>query len=427
MSSQYARRVVDSFLDDFQPHLRALALQGPKAVGKTATASQRARTVYDLSDDQVREIVAADPGVLTSAPGPVLVDEWQRLPAVWDMVKRAVDAGSPPGHFILAGSSVPQGAQIHSGAGRIVPLRMRPLSLAERRLQEPSVSLADLLEGGAGLAGATEVILRDYVREITASGLPHLRTLPAPVREIELDAYLDNVVTKEFPEQGYTVRRPAALMSWLTAYAAATCTQTDYTKIVAAAAFAKDSQPSKNTIIAWREALESLWLLEPVPAWPGHPALPALASKETHQLTDTALATRLLHLDEARLLRGESGSTTLPPVKGATKSVLGRLFENLVTSSVRTYSDAARAQVFHLRTAKGDHEVDIIIQRPDGKVLAIEVKLATTVDADDARHLRWLREKLGDDLVDAVVVTTGSHAYRRPDGVGVVPVALLGP
>ncbi len=336
MSSQYTRRVVDSFLDDFQPHLRALALQGPKAVGKTATASQRARTVYDLSDDQVREIVAADPGVLTTRSGPVLIDEWQRLPAVWDTVKRAVDAGRPPGHFILAGSSAPQGAQVHSGVGRIVPRRMRPLSLAERGIQEPSVSLADLLDGGSDLTGTTEVVLRDYVREITASGLPHLRTLPAPVREVELDAYLDNIVTK-------------------------------------------------------------------------------------------ALGTRLLHLDEARLLRGESGSTRLSPVKGATKSILGRLFENLVTSSVRTYADAARAGVFHLRTAKGDREIDLIIQRPDGKVLAIEVKLATTVDADDARHLRWLRDRLGDDLVEAVVVTTGSHTYRRSDGIGVVPAALLGP
>lgn len=94
---------------------------------------------------------------------------------------------------------------------------------------------------------------------------------------------------------------------------------------------------------------------------------------------------------------------------------------------MRTYADAARAGAFHLRTAKGDREIDIVIQRPDGKVLALEAKLATTVGADDARHLRWLREKLGDDLVDAVVVTTGSHAYRRSDGIGVVPAALLGP
>lgn len=112
--ADYQRRTIDATLDELQPHLRALSIHGPKGVGKTATAVQRAVSVVDLSLARQRELVTADPTILTDLPGPVLVDEWQRLPEVWDHVRSAVDSGSGPGHFILAGSSAPRGAVIHS-------------------------------------------------------------------------------------------------------------------------------------------------------------------------------------------------------------------------------------------------------------------------------------------------------------------------
>jgi uncharacterized protein len=208
---EYRRRVLDDTLDELQPHLRALSIHGPKGVGKTATAMQRAVSIVDLSLPAQREILAADPSVLTRLPGPVLVDEWQRLPEVWDQVRHAVDAGSPPGHFIVVGSSAPRGAVIHSGAGRIVPMRMRPLSMAERGVETPTVSLAAFLTGSRDIDGTTGLRLTDYVEEITASGFPAIRGLPPRVRRAELDAYVDNVVQREFPEQGYPVRRPAVL------------------------------------------------------------------------------------------------------------------------------------------------------------------------------------------------------------------------
>jgi len=145
-------------------------------------------------------------------------------------VRRAVDAGSPAGHFIIAGSSAPRGAVVHSGAGRIVPLRMRPLSMAERDVDTPTVSLAALLDGNSDIGGATSLRLTDYVEEITASGFPAIRGLPPRARRAELDAYLDNVVQREFPEQGYPIRRPTALRAWLAYYAAATSTTTAYSK-----------------------------------------------------------------------------------------------------------------------------------------------------------------------------------------------------
>ena len=420
---EYRRRVLDGTLDELQPHLRALSIHGPKGVGKTATAMQRAVSVVDLSLPAQREILAADPSVLTRLPGPVLVDEWQRLPEVWDQVRHAVDAGSPPGHFIVAGSSAPRGAVIHSGAGRIVPMRMRPLSMAERGVETPTVSLAAFLAGSRDVDGTTELRLTDYVEEITASGFPAIRGLPPRVRRAELDAYVDNVVQREFPEQGYPVRRPAVLRAWLAAYAAATSTTTAYSKILDAATGGLANKPAKETTLAYRDALSSLWLLDEISPWiPSRNHLDRLGQSPKHHLADPALAARLLGLDDAALLRAEQGSVNL-----SEGTILGALFEHLVALSIHTYAEASEARVSHLRTRGNDHEVDLIVQHADGRVLGVEVKLADRVEDTDVRHLHWLRERIGDDLIDAVVIYAGERAYRRRDGVAVVPLALLGP
>ena len=421
--SKYHRRIIDDTLDELQPHLRAVSVFGPKAVGKTATARQRAASIVDLSDERQREIIAADPSALTRMPGPVLVDEWQRLPSIWDAIRRFVDAGSEPGHFIIAGSSAPRGATIHSGAGRIVPLRMRPLSIAERRIETWTVSLADLLAGRSDVGGATAVNLEQYVHEITASGFPGLRQLPDRVRRAELDAYLDNVVQREFPEQGYPVRKPDALRGWLAAYAAATASTTTYTKILDAATPGESGKPAKTTTMSYRDALASLWLLDPIPAWtPSRNHLDRLGQTPEHMLADPALAARLLGLDARALLSGQQGTADL-----AEGSILGALFEHLTALSLWTYATASEARLSHLRDRNGSHEVDLIVTRADGRVLAIEVKLASTVEDRDVRHLHWLRTQIGDDLIDAAVVTTGQYAYRRNDGIAVIPLALLGP
>ncbi|MPZ62012.1 MAG: DUF4143 domain-containing protein [Propionibacteriales bacterium] len=419
---KYRRRILDDTLDELQPHLRALSIHGPKGVGKTATATQRAASVIDLSLAGQREIVSADPSILTRLPGPVLVDEWQRLPEVWDHVRHAVDAGSPSGHFIVAGSSAPRGEVVHSGAGRIVPMRMRPLSVAERGIETPTVSLATLLTGNRDVTGATKLRLADYVEEITASGFPAIRSLPPRVRRAELDAYLDNVVQREFPEQGYPVRRPAVLRAWLAAYAAATSTTAAYSKILDAATAGLANKPAKETTLAYRDALSSLWLLDAIPPWiPSRNHLDRLGQSSKHHLADPALAARLLGLDDSALLRAEQGGTDL-----SEGTILGAFFEHLAALSIHTYAEAAEARVGHLRTRNNDHEVDLIVQRPDARVLGIEVKLADRVEDADVKHLHWLRKRIGRDLIDAIVIYAGEHAYRRRDDVAVIPLALFG-
>src|SRR5262249_37122572 len=162
----YRTRVVDSELEELLPGLPAISLEGPKGVGKTATAARRARTVFALDDRAQRELLQADPRRLDRSPTPVLVDEWQREPAAWDLVRRSLDNNPTPGRFLLTGSAAPTTAPTHSGAGRIVTMRMRPMSLAERGLPTPAVSLGDLLTGGRPVVeGSTDLNLTDYAEE----------------------------------------------------------------------------------------------------------------------------------------------------------------------------------------------------------------------------------------------------------------------
>ncbi len=411
----YLRRIVDDELDRLLAHLPAVALEGPKGVGKTATALRRAERALRLDRPADLELLRARPQLLEPGGGTVLVDEWQRYPASWDAVRRAVDDGAPAGAYLLTGSATPAGVPVHSGAGRILSLRLRPLSLAERGLQTPTVSLGELLSGDRpAVAGESSLTVEDYVAEIVASGLPGIRSLPSGVREDQLDAYVKRIVERELNEQGLTVRRPETLRAWLTAYAAATATTAAYNTILDAATPGLSAKPAKRTAITYRDTLLQLWLLEPVPGWlPTRRHLARLTQAPKHHLADPALAASLLGVDDGALLDDPM--------------LLGHLMESLVTLCLRVYAQAARARVCHLRTAGGEQEVDLVVERRDRRVLAVEVKLATTPDDDDVRHLRWLRSKLGDDLLDAVVVTTGQHAYRREDGIAVVPAALLGP
>jgi uncharacterized protein len=425
VAAQYRRRILDDELDALLSELSAIALEGAKAVGKTATASERAATIHQLDDPRQRPLAEADPDRLLADPAPVLIDEWQFVPVVWDRVRRAVDADSSPGRFLLTGSSSPHERGTHSGAGRIVELRLRPLSLAERLDASPSVSLANLLSGARPrITGRSDLTLDSYTDEILRSGFPGFRDLSERGVRAQLDAYLRRIVDRDFPELGHSVRNPALLRSWMTAYAAATATSASFEKIRAAATSGEEEKPAKTTVQAYRDALERLFVLDEVPAWqPSRNVISQLAFPPKHHLADPALAARLLRANRERLLRGESRGPSVP----RDGTLLGALFESLVTLSVRVYAEASEASVGHLRTKGGRHEIDLIVERDDGKVVAMEVKLGAIPHDAETKHLAWLADELGDDLLDAVVITTGPDAYRRQDGIAVVPAALLGP
>lgn len=420
----YISRIVDQELDTLLSQLPAISVEGAKAVGKTRTASRRAGTTYELDDPGQRQIVEADPDLVREGEPPILVDEWQRVPATWDVVRRAVDAGAAPGSYILTGSATPSEQPTHSGAGRIVSVRMRPLSLAERPSETPAVSLRDLLSGRrSSVSGRTDRSLRDYVDEILHSGFPGLQRYHGDPLRKQLDGYLRRIVDTDFEQLGRSVRNREALRRWMTAFAAATATTASYETIRDAATAGQGNKPARTTTRPYRDTLEQLWIIDQVPAWqPSRNYFSELGASPKHHLADPALAARLLGVGKGALLQADDPR---PPVPRE-GTLLGHLFESLVTLSVRVYANALDARVRHLRTWRGRHEVDLIVERADGRVLAIEVKLSDTVDREDVADLKWLAEELGDELLDAVVVNTGPGAYRRDDGVAVVPAALLG-
>lgn len=416
-TSPYLQRTLDSELSLLMPYAPAIAIDGPKGVGKTGTASRHADAIFYLDRVEQQDIMRADPSLATAPAGSLLFDEWQYVPEVWNSVRRQVDQGAPPGRFLLTGSASPlAGVDTHSGAGRILSLRMRPLTYYERYRPQAPVSLAELLMGDSDpIAGqTTQVTLEDYFKAIVSSGFPGIFQAPQQLRRRLLDAYIQRVIDRDLPDSGYAVRHPETLRRWLTAYAAASSTTTSYSRILDATTAGDGSQPAKTTTAMYRDFLTKLWLLDPVPGWvPVNNEFTKLAVSPKHQLADPALAARLLGL----------GAQGLATAQGA--HMAGPLFESLVTLSVRTAAQAAEATVSHLRTPKGDREVDLIVQGPEGQVMGIEVKLTASVTDADVRHLLWLREKAGSAVTNLVVVTTGSQAYRRQDGVAVVPLALL--
>lgn len=420
---EYRSRIVDEELDELLPGLPAVSLEGPKAVGKTETALRRASTIHRLDDPGQLEILQAALDRILSGETPILIDEWQRLPSSWDVVRRAVDDDPSPARFLLTGSATPSDAPTHSGAGRIVTVRMRPMSLAERSLVKPTVKLADLLTGQRPeVAGRSDLSLDDYAGEITSSGFPAIRQLSGRVLRSQLDGYIDRIVERDFIEAGHTIRNEGALRRWLSAYAAASSTTASYEAIRDAASAGEHDKPAKTTTGPYRSTLEQLWMIDEVPAWtPSRNRLRRLGASPVHQLADPALAARLLGVDIDALLDNKPAGPPIP----RDGTLLGALFESLVTMSVRTYAQANEARVSHLRTRGGEHEIDLIIERGDGRVVALEVKLSATTTDRDTRHLKWLADTIGGDLLDAAVITTGTEAYRRKDGIAVIPAALL--
>ena len=412
----YLTRVIDGELDELVGSLPAIALEGAKGVGKTETAQRRARTRHYLDDPATAIAASAQPSLLVRGDPPILIDAWQRMSVSWDLVRRAVDEDPSPGRFLLTGSANRSDAPSHSGAGRIVRLHVRPLTLSERGIEVPTVSLGALLSGQRPVVeGSTEVSLDDYIEAIMASGLPGLRGYADRALRAALDGYIARIVDRDFPEMGLRVRNPGMLRRWMTAYASMISSTAAFETIRDAATGGRGEKPTRATVAPYVDILEALWILEPIPAWlPTNNRVSRLGAAPKHQLFDPAIAVRLMNLTAGGVLR--SGS------------YLGGLFESLVTLCVRVYAQAAEATVLHLRTREpNEHEVDLIVDRGDGGVVAIEVKLARTIGPKDVRHLLWLRDRIGDDLLDSVIVTTGPNAYRREDGIAVVPAALLGP
>jgi predicted AAA+ superfamily ATPase len=414
----YKKRIVDDLLDELMPQLPAILLDGPKAVGKTSTASQRAKTIKRLDRPDERTLAAANPDWLTHGQTPILLDEWQRSPDVWGQIKSAVDNDFTGGQYLLTGS-LPS-AETHSGAGRITSIRMRPLSIAEREIEMPTVSLGRLLHGSEEIEGETSIGVNEYAKELMKSGFPAIRTLEGRALRFALDGYIERIIDADVKEVGLSIRKPASLRAWLTAYAAGTATTASWETIRDAANSGSTEPPAKSTVIPYRDALTRLRILDELPAWtPSRNQFVKASLTAKHFLADPALALRLMNHDSETILSASDFGQA-----NHDSPLLGRMFEALAVQSVQTYAQASFARVTHLREANGRHEIDMIIERDDGRVLAIEVKLSSTPDPSDCKHLKWLKSEIGEQLIDSVVIYAGKFAFRN-DGIAYVPLALL--
>jgi predicted AAA+ superfamily ATPase len=423
-------RLIENLINELFDELPSIAIDGLKGIGKTVSCSRIANTVFELDQTYDFEVISNDVNILSSSTPPVLIDEWQKIPSVWDFIRRRVDKGAAPGNYLLTGSIANADVNIHSGAGRIMKIKMYPLSLQERMIETPTVSLGRLLNSivpfTEEIQGRSEVSFADYMSEIVSSGLPGLRNYSPRRRSSMIGSYIDNLLSHDFLQQGIKIRQPQTLLRWLKAYAAAVSTDAGYNEILDASTAGEGNKPSTKTTLSYREALSNLWLIEELPTWiDGEDYFSRLKRTPKHYLADPAICAYLLNFDNV-ILSGKSHAEK--PATGFDKkygSITGRLFESLIHLSLNSYSSVNEASLSYIATRNGDHEVDFIVQR-DNSIVAIEVKLAPVITDADVKHLKWLKNNIGDRLKDALIITTGPIAYRRSDGIAVVPAALLG-
>ncbi|MCY3892834.1 MAG: DUF4143 domain-containing protein [Acidimicrobiaceae bacterium] len=406
----YLRRHLDERLAHLSTVHPACLVEGIRGVGKTSSAQRLAASTLRLDDPSVAARVTADPEAAFGAlPPPVLIDEWQRAPTVWDAVRRSIDDDRTPGRFILSGSSrAALATDVHTGAGRILPVRLRPMTLCERRGEAPPASLADVGEFGIdALRGIPSPLTpSEQANAVAESGLPGYLGMDPTDHHEALRAYLDLAVARDLAEIAPAQRNVTKLRNYVRAYSATVGTTAEHAAIHHAAGV------SKATGETYHDLLMRLGLIEELPGW-SHNRLKRLTRRPKRHLVDPALAAADHH-DTASTLAQRPGRT-------------GQLFESAVVCHTRATADALGLgwRFSHLRTAGGGLEIDLIADLPNGDVLAFEAKLSHTVTAADARHLATLKERLGTSFRAGLIVHPGETAYRLDDRIAAVPLAVL--
>ncbi len=356
-------------------------------------------------------LVRADPDLaLRLQDKPLLIDEWQIVPEVLGAVKRAVDDAPRPAMFLLTGSAQTDlTAAGWPATGRVVRLPM--WGLCQRELtgdpRAPSVLDRVVEDGPTALCAPRNPLdLADYVEVAMRGGLPEAALQSdARLRRLWLTSYVDEIVIRD----GALVdggRDPVRLRRCLQAWAANTAGVPEHKTLY------QSAEINRATALGYDRLLHTLFVVDPVPAWSTN-RLARLTSAPKRHLVEPALLGPLLGVDSAAVLRD--------PV------LLGRVIETFVLAQLRpelTVSDQS-PRMYHLRQQDGRHEIDLIIELADGRVIAIEVKAASSVTVGDARHLSWLREQIGDRMVCGVVLHAGPHSYPIAEGIRAAPICSL--
>lgn len=409
----YINRLVDPLLDELLAEASGILVTGPRACGKTTTASQRARTVIKLDASAQAAAFVADPDTaLEGLDEPILLDEWQVVPEVLGAARRSVDADPRPNRFYLAGSVRSEvDAKLWPGTGRLMRLPMYPMTQRELMGRATEPSFFDRLAAGGTLLSPTNAPnIRGYLEMAASGGYPRAAFAKSPkVRRMWLRSYLDDLLTHDAEEvqPSHTrPRDPGRLRAYLQAYALNAAGTTEHRTIYTAAGISKD------TAVGYEALLTRLLIIEQMPAWTSN-RLKRLVHAPKRYIIDPSLAMSALRLDIEGVLRDGD--------------MLGRIVDSFVAAQLRPEATVADCEprLHHLRTQGGRQEIDILAELGGGNVIAIEIKASSAPGPDDTKHLRWLRDELGERFLAGVVFHTGPRVFDLSDRIIAAPIASI--
>jgi len=421
VENKYLKRIADRVLQDRLAASGAVLIEGPKWCGKTRTALENSKSHLFMQDPDkaISYLKAADtkPSLLLKGDTPRLLDEWQTAPVLWDAVRFMVDQRGKSGQFILTGSAVPKDNVVqHTGTGRISRLLMRPMSLYESMESNGSVSLKALFDGETEIDNFSTLTIEQITFAIVRGGWPASIGKSEKIALRHAIDYVEAIINTDVSRVDGIEKNPVRVRALLRSLSRNISTLATIRTIHDDIAMGDtDESISEKTISQYLRALDRIFVTENLPAW--NPVLrskTAIRTSPKRQFVDPSIAAAVLRLTPSRLLEDFN--------------YFGFLFESLCDRDLRIYAEAIDGQVFHYRDASG-LEADAVIALNDGRWAAVEVKLGSKEIEDAAVHLLELKNKVNTEKMrepSFLMILTGSEiAYRREDGVYVVPLGCL--
>jgi len=420
----YKKRIADEMLKKRLASKGAVLIQGPKWCGKTTTAEQAAASVLYM--DNPKEIKSnlfradTDPESLLEGENPRLIDEWQLAPKLWDAVRFSVDHKRRFGLYILTGSAVPPetGEIHHTGTGRFSWLKMRPMSLYESGESTGEVSMKELFSSSeANVRGNAALSLKDICFLICRGGWPMALDCEPEIALRQALDYYDAIVNDDVSRVEGIKRDPVFLKRLLRSYARNQGSQASINTIANDLSSNEDAEICSKTASQYIKALKKIFVVEDMPAWnPNLRSKTAIRTSDTRYFVDPSVAVASLGIGPGDL--------------GKDLETLGLFFETMAIRDLRIYADSLDGEIFHYRD-KSDLECDAVIHLRNGSYGLIEIKLGgDKLIEEGCNSLKILSGKIDTGKMRPpsflmVLTATGSFAYRRPDGICVVPIGCL--
>lgn len=417
----YLARIIERTIEEKLSYIGAIQIEGPKWCGKSTTASLYAKTVVKLQDPIVfsryKIYSTTNKTDLLDGEKPLLFDEWQKIPEIWDFVRLDVDENpGVPGLYLLTGSAKPvEDSSRHSGTGRIAKIKMRPMSLFESGESSGDVSIYELFSKPEyHIKGESTLSIFDQVNLVCRGGWPGLVQLPYDVSANYIRDYFEGLVNTDIKDIDGINRNPNRAKAILKSYARGISSLTDYQTMLKDLDSIGEGIDIK-TLGSYINAFEKLFIIEDVEAWsPKLRSASKIRTKAKRQFIDPSIAAVALGASVKDL--SEDMET------------FGFFFESMVTRDLRIYTEQLKGNLFHYRDNTG-LEVDCILKLDDGRWGAIEVKVGGNKVDEAAANLLKFRDRIDTEHMNKpsflMVVYGGLHAYRRPDNVYVVPIGCL--